>query len=403
MTASRLSGILAIALLPAGSARAQEPASDGSARTGEGRFATVAATIANVINAEGTLHPIVQMVPAGGSLGIGLDYDPSFRPGWYTRALTMVTIRRAWSAEFGAGYRAPRARGEVYGRMRDLPRLGYFGPGPHSSPADRTTYRLRDPMLGATGRVQINAWLSLGGRAEVSWPEVARGRSSSVPALQEVFDEIQAPGLTAQPRMGRYEVLARIDVPAAPGEVLQQGGVYRAAYATFRDHQFGRFTFRRLELEGQHQLALRPQHRLTLHAWMSTSEPASGQSVPFYLQRTLGGRALVRTVQSDVLGLDSRPAALGGFSSLRFRDRHLLLVQAEYRVPVWGPLELSAFTEAGTVAARPSDVSWSTMKRSHGVGVSLRRGPGTALRVEAGFGGGEGTHVWVSTGVHVLP
>ena len=72
---------------------------------------------------------------------------------------------------------------------------------------------------------------------------------------------------------------------------------------------------------------------IALRAWASSSDASEGNTVPFYLQPTLGGAASLR-----------------GFRSFRFRDESALLLQAEYR---WRINELIAgalFYDTGAVA-----------------------------------------------------
>jgi hypothetical protein len=358
----------------------------------------------NWINSpESAIHPVINVVPTGG-LGLGLEYDSPKRDRWHTTAKGIVTTRRYWSAELSAGYSGDFARVEAYGRARDLSQLSFFGRGMDSEVADRTNFRLRDPVIGGIAWLHAGPWLAIGGRVEEIWPDVSPGRSSAEPSIEELFDDEAAPGLTAQPRFGRYEALAKIDVPPAAGEALQQGATYRMAYAIFHDQQFDRFTFRRFDVEAQQRLAVfRPHHRLTVHGWMSTTDTATGHRVPFYFQRTLGGRGHLRSVHDDVIGSDGTEAALRGFRSLRFRDAHLLLLQAEYRVPLWGPLDATVFTEAGKVTSRRKDLNLSDLKHSHGFSLSVMRGRAAAARVDFGFGGGEGTRVLVSVGTDFVP
>jgi len=79
------------------------------------------------------------------------------------------------------------------------------------------------------------------------------------------------------------------------------------------DHDDGHYSFRRLEADVQHYISLyRGRRVLALRAHASVSDAADGGDIPFYLQRSLGG-----------------PDDLRGFRRFRFRDRHLLLLQAD--------------------------------------------------------------------------
>jgi hypothetical protein len=403
MKRSRLAPMLAILMFTTNPLGAQDTTPAAAPRSTSGVVSILVKAINGINSPEAALHPVIHVVPTGG-VGVGLEYDSPPRRRWHTSARGIITTQQYWSAELGTGYRGDRARIEAYGRVRDMSQLSYFGPGTHSDVTNRTSFRLRDPVIGGLGLLHVGPWLVIGGRAEAIWPDVDRGRSSTEPSIEQLFDEGEAPGLTAQPRFGRYEVSAEVHVPPAPGEALHQGAKYRMAYALFDDQQLDRFTFRRLDVEGQQRFALfYPHHRLTLHGWVSTSESDSGHDVPFYFQRTLGGRGIVRSVHEDLIGSDGTQATLRGFSNLRFRDRHLLLLQAEYRVPVWNLLHATVFADAGKVTSRRADLTLADLKRSYGFSLSAMRGSVAAARVDFGFGGGEGTRVLVSVGTDFLP
>jgi len=79
------------------------------------------------------------------------------------------------------------------------------------------------------------------------------------------------------------------------------------------------------------------------------------------------------------------------------------LLQAEYRLPLWGPIDLSVFADAGKVASRRDDLDLSDLHSDAGVGLSIMRGPSTAVRFDVGFGGGEGTRLFLTVGRLIAP
>jgi hypothetical protein len=354
--------------------------------------------VASIFN--GPLHPIVQGVVAGGGLGVGLSYEFPTSGRWETVAQTVVTIRRYWSAELETAYRGAHGRVGAYGRLREMSQLSYFGPGLNSDVSDRTNFLLRDPVVGAVASARLADWISAGVRAEEIWPDVGSGVSAQHPTVEDRFAEVDAPGLSAQPRFGRYQAFVDLQAPASVAQNLNQGGRYRIGYAVFNDQQFDRFNFTRIDVEARHKFAVfGPHRRLTLHGWMATTEPRSGNSVPFYMQPTLGGTGQLRSVGEDLVGSDGSRGTLRGFDNWRFRDLNLLLLQADYRVPVWGPFDASVFVDAGKVASRRSDLNLSDLKHDYGFGISVMRGPTTVARADFGFGSGEGAKVIVSFGL----
>lgn len=350
------------------------------------------------------LHPIVRGVAPGGGVGAGIEYNAPFRGGWQAGGKAIVTAREYWSGEVGAGYRGARTGVEAYARLRDMKQLDFFGIGTESDQADHTNFRLRDRVVGALGSVRVAPWLAIGARVEGSWPEVGPGRSSKLPSIEALFSEPIAPGLTAQPAHLRYQGSIDIQVPAAVGEALYQGARYRIAYAVFSDQELDRFSFRRLDVEAQQRFALfGPHRRLTLHGWVSMTDTDAGQDVPFYLQHTLGGKWNLRSVHEDLIGSDGTQATLRGFRNFRFRDRNLLLLQAEYRIPVWGPIDATVFADAGKVTSRRADLDLADLQHNFGLSLSLMRGPLTAARVDVGLGGEEGIQLFFTIRRDAVP
>jgi hypothetical protein len=350
------------------------------------------------------LHPVIRGIAPGGGLGAGIEYDAPLGNRWHAGGAATVTAREYWSGEVGAGYRGARAGVETYARLRDMRQLSFFGLGPESDRADQTDFRLQDRVVGAIGLVRATSWLTIGGRVEGSWPEVGPGRSSKLPSIDARFAEADAPGLTSQPRQIRYQASIDIQIPAAIGQALYQGAKYRIAYAIFSDQELDRFSFRRLDLEAQQRFGLfGPHRRLTLHGWVSITDTDAGQEVPFYLLPTLGGKWNLQSVHEDLIGSDGTQATLRGFRNFRFRDRNLLLLQAEYRIPLWGPVDATLFADAGKVTTRRADLDLADLRHNFGFSLSVMRGPSTAARVDVGLGGEEGAQLFFTIRRELVP
>ena len=101
----------------------------------------------------------------------------------------------------------------------------------------------------------------------------------------------------------------------------------------------------------------------------------AGSEVPFYYQRTLGG-----------------PADLRGFRQFRFRDRNLLLLQAEYRWEIFTAVDGAIFYDAGKVASRIEDLNFRDLESDYGIGFRFGTVNGVFLRVEGAFGSSGGKH-----------
>ena len=79
-----------------------------------------------------------------------------------------------------------------------------------------------------------------------------------------------------------------------------------------------------------------------------------------------------------------------GYYDGRYRDRHLLAFQAEYRLPVWGKFGLVGFAGLGRVAPTLGGLDFSGLKYSAGFGLRFKIAPreGANLRIDWAFGQG---------------
>lgn len=239
----------------------------------------------------------------------------------------------------------------------------------------------------------------MGGRIEGLFPDIGTGKNPDVPSIEQAFTDADAPGLSEQPTFVAYTGFAILQFPDDLNQLARFGADVRASYTMFREQSGDAFGFGRATFEAQQRLSgLRESDKLTLHQLYSSAEAASGSQVPFYLQQTLGGAGDVRSFNDQILGSDATKATLRGFRDLRFRGTHLLLLQAEYRLKIRGPVDATVFVDAGTVSARRADLGLSRLRHNYGVSVSVMTIDATAVRVDVGFDGKEGTHVFFSIG-----
>ena len=392
---ARLAGMLMVAA----TAGAQEPAAELPVTPNTKLFAKIERTIIRIHSIFARpLHPVIGSVAPGGGWGAGLGYTAPTRGPWEFNAKGLWTLKNYQLAEAILGYHGRRAELEGYGRYRDMNRLDYFGPGPASNLFDRTTFSLKDPVVGAHGKFRVLPWIALGGRVEELWPR--EGPGERLPSIDQRFTPIQAPGLFTSTRFGRFQASVDVHLPASAGDAFYQGTRSRVTYAIYDHHDdVELFNFKRLDLEAQQTLAgFGAHHRLTLSGWASTSMTDDGQEVPYFLQRTLGGKSELRSVHEDRLGSDGTDATLRGYRDLRFRDRNLLLLQAEYRVPLWGPIDATVFADAGKVTPTRGDLDLNDLRRDFGFSLSVMKGWVTPARIDVGFGSGEGTRIYLSLG-----
>ena len=92
------------------------------------------------------LHPVIGGVASGGGLGAGIGYDSPDDTRWYQNAEAMVTMRKYWSLEGEVGRRSLTDQSQigVFGGLRHMNRIDYFGIGPNAAFDDRSAFRLRE-------------------------------------------------------------------------------------------------------------------------------------------------------------------------------------------------------------------------------------------------------------------
>jgi outer membrane translocation and assembly module TamA len=103
--------------------------------------------------------------------------------------------------------------------------------------------------------------------------------------------------------------------------------------------------------------------------------------VPYFLLPSLGSGSTLR-----------------GYSSWRFRDRHSLLMSAEWRwIPSRLAMDMAIFYDTGKVTPRFDDISFKDLKSDYGIGVRFHTPFATPLRVELARSR-EGTRIVFSGG-----
>ncbi|OLE83870.1 MAG: hypothetical protein AUF76_05165 [Acidobacteria bacterium 13_1_20CM_2_65_9] len=347
------------------SVAAQEAASDG-ATASPGRLArTLAWTEAKVDGAAGAPDGFY---PEFGGLitGSGVSVGPGYRR-YLLRDRIFVDVSGAVSWR-----RYQMLQGKI-----EWPR-GFFGVGSDTLKGDQTDYRLKYLDAGGFATLHAKPWLTVTGRAGVlRGADIARGTSTLHPSTDERFDEQSAPGLTNQPNYVHADLAIEADTRDVPGYPAS-GGRYRASLAAFHDRDFSRYSFRRVEIEAAHYVPVTEHSVAAIRGRVDVSQTGPGQQVPFYLLPALGGAHSLR-----------------GYFDYRFRDRDLLLVNAEYRWRVARALDGAVFYDAGAVAPAVDALSMHKLRKDYGVGVRVHSKTHLLMRLDVARGS-EGMQAMVS-------
>jgi Omp85 superfamily domain len=262
---------------------------------------------------------------------------------------------------------------EVYARRRDLPQEDFYGLGPDSAEDARSNFALRDTFVRVTPGLR-RGYLTAGMILGYLDPSIGSGTDTGMPSTDEIFGPEQVPGLGAQPAFAVIEPFVEF---ATLDRAIDDraGGRYRLSFTRYVDRDLDQFTFNRWDVDLRQFITFVHDSRtIALRAWVSSSDASEDNTVPFYLQPTLGGSYSLR-----------------GFRTFRFRDRSALLLQAEYRWRINEFVTGALFYDTGAVGPELDEIG--KLERDYGFGFRAGSRATVAFRLDVAFGGREGTRV----------
>ena len=313
-------------------------------------------------------HPFFQSAYQGGGFTLGVGYLRHV--GAYETIDLRGSLTPSAYKRFEAEFRAPRVldrRGalSVIGGWREATQVGFYGFGTGNTSIDnRANYSFRQPYLTTLLEVRpFRRLLVLGGGFELTTWEQRRGHGDA-PSVDEVYTPATLPGLGASPTYLHYQGTVALDWRKSPG-YTRSGGYYGVTAHSFSDID-DTYGFQQVDYEAiQHVPILRDSWVLSLRGRVETTFERSNQIIPFFMQPSLGGGSNLR-----------------GFTSWRFRDRHSLLLSAEWRVLANRFLDMAVFYDAGKVTARRSDINFADLKSDVGLGFRFHGPLATPLRID---------------------
>jgi len=301
-----------------------------------------------------------QLVLGGMRSGNGTTFGVGYRriDLWGERLAFRFTARgtpqKAFMFDFDLRFpRLTRKRFDffVYAKQESSPMMDYYGPGPDSPKSGRTSYLLQDYSVDAEGRFRIWKALYAGGSGGYYRAYVGRGKRSGFPSTDERFGPDQAPGIQRQGgflRAGAFLQYDYRDNPYGP----RSGGNYYSRYTRYWDQDLGLHSFNRLESAVEQYVPYyNKTHVLALRLAAVMTYAREGQSVPFYLQPTLGGNKFLR-----------------GFERYRFYDENSILFTAEHRWYVFSGMHAAFFFEGGKVTPKASQLNFHRLEYAGGIG-----------------------------------
>jgi outer membrane protein assembly factor BamA len=266
---------------------------------------------------------------------------------------------------------------DLYAAHRDFPQLEYYGPGPDSHKTGRSNFRMEDTSYDFTAGVRPVKYLSLGVTGGYQQVNVGPGTSEHFISSERIYSPAVTPGIDRQADFLRGGVFGQFDYRDNPGGP-RKGGNYVARYMYLSDQRLDLYSFKRLDLEVQQYFPFFNRRRVIALRGRSVLTYANrGQTVPFYLQPTLGGSEDLR-----------------GFRNFRFYDDNMMVFNAEYRWETFSGLDMALFADAGKVFHRRAQWNFKDLEASYGVGMRFNVRNDVFLRLDVGFSH-EGFQVWV--------
>jgi outer membrane protein assembly factor BamA len=292
------------------------------------------------------------------------------------------SLKRYWAVQ--GSFDLPSLAGgwlalRTYARHQNYPQEDFFGVGPDANRDDHSTFKIVNTILGGHAGVKATPRFTLGGGVEHVRHELGPGRNRAVPSIEALFNDATAAGLGSDRNFLRPNVFLEYDYRQPKN--ARKGGWYRLEASRFNDPT-GAFTFNRVDMDLRQYASFLAERRvLAVRLFASTSDPAPGARVPFYLMPSLGGHDSLR-----------------GFRDYRFRGPHAILTQTEYRFEIWSGLDGALFYDAGKVSLQRSDLNLKDLRRAYGFGFRFNTDNGTILRIDAGFGSTDGKHLYIVFG-----
>jgi len=287
-------------------------------------------------------------------------------------------------------------------RVLDVKEQWYYGLGPSTSLSGLSKYSQKEADVEADYNYPLADWNAVGLNAGFLHPRVAAPNSGI--SIQSTYNAVTAPGLDLHDDFLRFEPYFTLRLPPR----RSMSSVVHAGFSFYHDAGDQRFSFDRLSVSDISSIPLRipsaglaptrgraanffcPSSRsgkhcsageLALIGRLDATYTAGVSQAPFFFDPTLGGQ--------DFQGNDT----LRGFGDYRFRGPDRVLLQAEYRHPIWAVFGLVVFYDVGKVSLTPSDLALDHLRHDIGLGLEISVENHPIARLYVAFGSGEPVQV----------
>ncbi len=270
-----------------------------------------------------------------------------------------------------------RAFLSLQARHRNYPQMAYYGPGPDSEKTGRSNYRLEDNRFGFVAGVRPLPHVRLGATGALMQINVGPGTDDRYISTDAQFSPSVTPGILQQTDFLEGGFFVEYDYRDRVGGP-RSGGYYVSRFLYEKDIDLERHSHRRLHVELQQYIPFFNERRvIALRARSVSTWKNPRQTMPFYLQPTLGG--------SD---------DLRGYRPFRFHGDNALLFNGEYRYEIFAGLDMAIFADAGKVFQSNSQLNFSNLESDVGFGFRFNVRNAVFMRVDVGFSH-EGYQVWL--------
>ncbi len=316
-------------------------------------------------------------IKRGAGASIGPAYRWTLSPDAVLGAKALYSIRHAKVVQVSLQSppeSARRLQFRTRARWQDVPRVPFHGLAPGVAGEEGNYSETMTEISGAVSYRPVRLVRLAGGAGFEAFRTAIRYEGDTLAAL---FTGV--PGADANPRYLHSQVSAALDSRDSDS-YPQRGRQLRATAHDYRQQNGQAYGFRRVDMAAEQYLPLEGRNGsfyLGLHA--STTADRRGQSVPYFLMPELGGEYL------------------RGFDTYRFRNRHSIVVSAEYQWAVQEYVDAAVFYDAGKAVAARRDLGLSRLRGAYGAGLRLHGKTATFLRVDVARSR-EGTQFLLSFG-----
>lgn len=301
---------------------------------------------------------------------------------------------------------------------RSVKNIYYYGEGSRS-PDTQYVFAQDDTAFDLAFQLPLTRWLTAGAASEVRGTDLPH--NSSTNAVSANFSPSATPGIQSPPVYFHNAISAQTSWSPRGGGVFHELPEQDAPHfqplllfsfknnaAIHWEHPLdgGPYAYRWFEFGGDEHMDLHevirnhfsaPHHPVFNYICegnkkrgecdfgefdarfrLVLTQASNGNQVPFYLQPTLGGE--------DV---DSR-VTLRGWNNYRFRGPDLDMAQFEYGMPVYDPLGVFVFYDAGTVGNTAASLAVSHLRQDAGVGAFARLRGQMIVQTYYAWGAGHG-------------